>query len=165
MDISPSYNCLLGRPWIHIAGAIPSTLHQKIKFVTEGQLVCVSTEEDMIVATSSGTPYVEIDEKAMECSFRSLEFVNAMYVGEGAKVPMLILSEVTHSGIRQVPGKRARVEKGLGKRLQGMLKPIVVIQKKDRFGVGYKPDRRERQRFICKTLVFVKSYMASKMEV
>ena len=36
MDISPSYNCLLGRPWIHIAGAVPSTLHQKIKFVMEG---------------------------------------------------------------------------------------------------------------------------------
>ena len=36
MVISPSYNCLLGRPWIHIAGAVPSTLHQKIKFVTEG---------------------------------------------------------------------------------------------------------------------------------
>ena len=29
-----------------------------------------------------------------------------------------------------------------------MLKPIAVIQKKDRFGVGYKLDRRERQRFI-----------------
>ena len=27
MDISLSYNCLLGRPWIHIAGAVPSTLH------------------------------------------------------------------------------------------------------------------------------------------
>ena len=24
MDISPSYNCLLGRPWIHIAGAAAS---------------------------------------------------------------------------------------------------------------------------------------------
>ena len=34
MDISPSYNCLLGRPWIHVAGVVPSTLHQKIKFVT-----------------------------------------------------------------------------------------------------------------------------------
>ena len=44
MDISPSYNYLLGRPWIHIAGAVPSTLHQKIKFVTEGQLVCISVE-------------------------------------------------------------------------------------------------------------------------
>ena len=82
MDISPFYNCLLGRLWIHIAEAVPSTLHQKIKFVTKGQLVCVSVEEDMIAATSSGVPYVETDEKAMECSFRSLEFVNAMYIVE-----------------------------------------------------------------------------------
>ena len=29
-----------------------------------------------------------------------------------------------------------------------MLRPIAVIQKKDRFGVGYKPNRQERQRFL-----------------
>ena len=29
-----------------------------------------------------------------------------------------------------------------------MLRPITVIQKKDRFGVGYRPSRQERQRFI-----------------
>ena len=100
MDISLSYNCLLGRPWIHIAGAVPSTLHQKIKFVTEGQLVCIATEEDMIVATSLRVPYVEADEKAIECSFRSLEFVNAMYMKERAKIPMPKLSKVTHLGIK-----------------------------------------------------------------
>ena len=50
----------------------------------EGQLVCVSAEDDMIAATSLRAPYVEMDEKAMECSFISLEFVNTMYVGEGA---------------------------------------------------------------------------------
>ena len=27
MDIRPSYSCLFGRPWIHGAGAITSTLH------------------------------------------------------------------------------------------------------------------------------------------
>ncbi|XP_040940043.1 uncharacterized protein [Gossypium hirsutum] len=27
MDIKPSYNCLLGRPWIHSAGVVPSSLH------------------------------------------------------------------------------------------------------------------------------------------
>ena len=70
---------------------------------------------------------METDEKVMECSFRSLEFVNAMYVGEGAKIPMRKLSEVTHSGIKQVPGKGVRVKKGLGKILQGMLRPIAVI--------------------------------------
>ena len=71
-----------------------------------------------------------------------------MYVKEGAKIPVPKLSEVTHSGIRQVPGKGAPVGKGLGKRLQGMLKLIAAIQKKDRFGVGFKPDRKERQRFM-----------------
>ena len=95
--------------------AIPSTVHQKIKFVTKRQLVFIAAEEDMIATTSLGAPYVEADEKAMECSFRSLEFVNAMYVGEGAKVPMPKLSENTRSGIKQVSDKGAQAERGLGK--------------------------------------------------
>ena len=69
----------------------------------------------MIAATSSGAPYVETNEKAMECCFRSLEFVNAMYVGEEAKVPIPKLFEITHLGIKQVLGKEARVRKGSGK--------------------------------------------------
>jgi len=31
MDITPNYNPLLGRAWLHPNGAIPTTLHQKIK--------------------------------------------------------------------------------------------------------------------------------------
>ena len=27
MDIQPAYSCLLGRPWVHAAGAVTSTLH------------------------------------------------------------------------------------------------------------------------------------------
>ena len=111
MDISLSYNCFLRRPWIHIARAVPSTLHQKIKFVIERQLVCIATEEDMIASTSSATPYVETNKKALECSFRSLEFVNAMYVAEGLKVSMPKLLDTTHVGIKQLPDKGARWEK------------------------------------------------------
>ena len=95
--------------------------------MTKGQLVSIATKEDMIAATSSRAPYVEEDEKAMEYSFKSLEFVNAIYVGERAKVSMPKLSGNTWSGIRQVPDKGAQVEKGLGKRLQSMLRPIAVI--------------------------------------
>ncbi|XP_070023059.1 uncharacterized protein [Nicotiana sylvestris] len=32
LDVAVSYNLLLGRPWIHVAKAIPSTLHQVVKF-------------------------------------------------------------------------------------------------------------------------------------
>jgi len=42
MDINPAYSCLLGRPWIHSVGVVPSILHQKLKFVVEGHLIIVS---------------------------------------------------------------------------------------------------------------------------
>ena len=29
------YTAILGRPWIHAMGAVPSTLHVKVKFPTE----------------------------------------------------------------------------------------------------------------------------------
>ena len=35
MDINPAYSYLLGRPWIHSVGVVPSTLHQKLKFMVE----------------------------------------------------------------------------------------------------------------------------------
>ncbi|RDX84226.1 hypothetical protein CR513_34757, partial [Mucuna pruriens] len=35
MDIQPAYSCLLGRPWIHAVGAVPSSLHQKVKFIAD----------------------------------------------------------------------------------------------------------------------------------
>ena len=39
MDINPAYCCLLGRPWIHLVGVVPSTLYQKLKFMVGGHLV------------------------------------------------------------------------------------------------------------------------------
>ena len=41
-------------------------------------------------------------------------------------------------------GKGAQAGKGLGKQLQGILRLIRAIQKRDRFGLGYKPDKCER---------------------
>jgi len=65
MDINPAYSCLLGCPWIHSVGVIPSTLHQKLKFVVEGHLVIVSGEEDILVSCPSSMPYVEAPEESL----------------------------------------------------------------------------------------------------
>ena len=35
------YTAILGRPWIHAMGAVPSTLHVKIKFPTEQGMTVV----------------------------------------------------------------------------------------------------------------------------
>lgn len=44
MDINPAYSFLLGRPWIHVAGVVTSTLHQKMKFIVNNKLVIISSE-------------------------------------------------------------------------------------------------------------------------
>jgi len=59
MDIDASYSCLLGRPWIHEAGAVTSTLHQKLKFVRNGKLVTVHGEEAYLVSQLSSFSCIE----------------------------------------------------------------------------------------------------------
>jgi len=80
MDNNPTYSCLLGRPWIHSVGVVPSTLHQKLKFVVEGKLIIVSREEDILLSCPSSTPYVEGTEEPLETSFQALEVVSNAYV-------------------------------------------------------------------------------------
>lgn len=44
VDIPVVFNLLLGRSWIHLAGAIPSSLHQKIKFTSSNKLIIMTAE-------------------------------------------------------------------------------------------------------------------------
>lgn len=58
MDIHPTYSCLLGRPWIHEARAVTTTLHQKLKFVKNEKLVIMGGEKAMLVSYLSSFSYV-----------------------------------------------------------------------------------------------------------
>ena len=51
LRIPASFNLLLGRPWIHVAGAIPSSLHQKVKFIHDGQVIIVRSTRDIFAAS------------------------------------------------------------------------------------------------------------------
>ena len=82
MDNNPSYNCLLRRPWIHMARVIPSTHLQKVKFVVEEQLINVATEKDVVVTLTMFNPYIKIDENVVEFSFQSLKVVSVTFFSE-----------------------------------------------------------------------------------
>ena len=66
VDLSPSLSM----------GVVPSTLHQKLKFVVEGHLVIVSGEEDILVSCPSSMPFVEAAEESLETDFQSFEVVS-----------------------------------------------------------------------------------------
>ena len=62
LDIPRSFNLLLGRPWIHSVGAIPSSLHQMVKFVSNGQVVTVLGEQDYAIYKETAIPYIGNEE-------------------------------------------------------------------------------------------------------
>ena len=75
-----------------MAGAVPSTLHQKIKFVVEENLITVVAKKDMIANMIVTTPYLEIKENATKCSFRSFEIATTTNPKDEPKTLMSHLS-------------------------------------------------------------------------
>ncbi|GKU93223.1 hypothetical protein SLEP1_g6831 [Rubroshorea leprosula] len=73
MDISLAFNMLLGRPWIHVTGVVPSTLHQKVKYIVNGVLVTVNGEEEHIIQKATTIRYLGIDPETYESSYHSIE--------------------------------------------------------------------------------------------
>ena len=78
MDIRPAYSCLLGRPWIHGAGAVTSTLHQKLKYPVQGNVVTVCGEEEFTVSHLNSFKYVEMDGEFIETPCQTFEVVLPM---------------------------------------------------------------------------------------
>ena len=55
--IQSFFSLLLGRPWIHEAGSIPSSLHQKVKFIHEGRIITIQSDSDVV---TSSDPVLQI---------------------------------------------------------------------------------------------------------
>ena len=49
LRIPASSNLLLGQPWIHKVGAIPSSLHEKVKFIHNSQVITMQSVGDMFI--------------------------------------------------------------------------------------------------------------------
>ncbi|XP_058759914.1 uncharacterized protein LOC131633219 [Vicia villosa] len=59
MEIYPAYSCLLGRPWIHNAGAVPSTFHQMLKYPSKDKIITVYGEQTMFICQLFSVPNIE----------------------------------------------------------------------------------------------------------
>ncbi|KAJ9182858.1 hypothetical protein P3X46_006805 [Hevea brasiliensis] len=137
MNIEPAYTMLLGRPWIHSANAVPSTLHQKIKYIMDGKIIIVKGEEAMLVTKPQSLPYVEAAEESLESSFQALELQETISRNEGAMA--MVAKVMSRNGYEE--------GKGVGAALQGIIEPIPAIQKVGRCGLGYEEDALMDGRF------------------
>ncbi|XP_075097974.1 uncharacterized protein LOC107767021 [Nicotiana tabacum] len=146
LDMETSYNFLLGRPWIHMARAVPSTLHQMVKFECDGQEIIVHGEDDSSVYKDPSIPYIEAKEGCESIIYQAFEVIEADQVEEGKPIlhprlsatSMMVASLMLRNGYE--PGK------GLGSSLQGIVNPIALFSKKNTFGLGFKPTSSDIER-------------------
>ena len=70
----------------------------------EEQLISVLVEEDIIATLTTSNSYIDVNKGAIECSFQSLEVVNATFVGIGKRVLIPRLLNVTKIRVKQTVG-------------------------------------------------------------
>ena len=112
--------------------------------MVEESLITVVAEEDIIATTTITTPYLEVKEDVIECSFRSFEI--AITTKEKPKALISHLSQNTQMILKQTIGKRAKAGHGLGKNLQGRQMVLSSTSKRNHHGVGYQlydPKRKQ----------------------
>ncbi|XP_058726057.1 uncharacterized protein LOC131597370 [Vicia villosa] len=119
--------CLLGRPWIHAAGAVTSTLHQKLKFATQGKIVTICGEEEHVVSHLVSFRYIEVEGEVHETpcqAFEAVQTIKIPYVENNKlEAPMSSLKEA-----------RAVVESG---HPEGWGRVLDLPIKQDKCGIGY----------------------------
>ena len=122
MEINASYSCLLGRPWIHDAGAVTSTLHQKLKFMRNGKIVTVHGEEAYLVSQVSSFSCVEAG-SAEGTSFQGLTV-------EGAE------PRRASASMASLKDAQEAVQEG---QAAGWGKVIQILENKRKEGLGFSP--------------------------
>ncbi|XP_075633491.1 uncharacterized protein LOC142605950 [Castanea sativa] len=75
IKVDSPYNMLLGRPWLHTAGIVASTLHRRLKFPSEDQLITIMAEEPLTIFKETSIPYIGAN-AFPEATFHNFELVS-----------------------------------------------------------------------------------------
>jgi len=145
MDIHPSYSMLLGRPWIHSAGAVTSSLHQCLKYIANGVLVTVKAEETISMVRNVAVPFIEAED-CKDGNLYAFEVVNTEWVPENTVVRKPEISEATKMAAKSFLKHKIPCPYDIKK---GRLEWIDIIKLKateQRFGLGYKPKKEDYKR-------------------
>ncbi|XP_077222805.1 uncharacterized protein LOC143856462 isoform X2 [Tasmannia lanceolata] len=149
LDIKTSFCLLLGRPWLYKVGVIPSTLHQKLKFIRNNRVITVKGDPEPEVGQISQELVTENTRDISLTGF-SVE-VSAITMKEAMSEEIMFLSSTNTRVVKMMRRFGYLPGAGLGKNMQGPTERPELKASDGLFGLGYKPTRKEVQE--------MKSYM------
>ncbi|XP_070054563.1 uncharacterized protein [Nicotiana tomentosiformis] len=137
LDVAFSYNLLLGRPWIHTAKAIPSSLHQMVKFKWDRQEIVVHGDENLSAYNDTIVPFIEVKDDKGPWVYQTFKTVSVEKIPEGEcilgpKLPsasVMVANEMLKNSF--MPGKC------MGLFLQGIAHLVCLRKSFGTFGLGF----------------------------
>lgn len=130
------FNPLLVHPWIHMAGAVPSTLHQPVKYIINGELVSLAAENGKVKASGGNIFVINLDEIMEPPGFQAFEISTTSYIPLGlSALKPRVAEEVM---VKEMIGVDFYSGQGLGKNDLGIFQPIQILIQKTRAGLGYR---------------------------
>ena len=147
LRIPVSFNLLLGRPLIHSAGAIPSSLLLKVKFIHDGQVITISsiggahlTSEPILEISHGGDDFLMIG--------FSFDEIQTVETGDFVRdsVPMSFDQHSSTIVLDMMRSMSYMPGLGLGRRQHGRSEYITVLDHDPPFGLGFVPVEAD---FLC----------------
>ena len=133
------YNTLLGRLWLHAAGAVASTLHRRLKFPFKDLIVTIMVEETLTFFKETFVPYIGIN-AFPEATFHSFELVvmisRASELGLAWPLATLMAAE-------EMLKFGYQFGQGLSAVGHGKASLVELLDNKGGFGLGYDPSDEE----------------------
>nr|CAN67851.1 hypothetical protein VITISV_020214 [Vitis vinifera] len=139
--IPTSFNLLLGQPWIHRVGDIPSSsLHQNVKFIHDKQVITVQPPKDVF---ASSEPMLQISHSENDLFFTGFTFdeVQTLEVEDFCR-DFVAMSFDQHSSMTvldMMRGMSFMLGMGLGRRQHRPMEFVATIDHDAPFGFGFVP--------------------------
>ncbi|XP_077232006.1 uncharacterized protein LOC143865837 [Tasmannia lanceolata] len=141
LDIKASFLLLLGHPWLHKFGVVPSSLHQKLKFLHKNRMITVRGDPDLEIGLITQDLTVGKADDISLTGF-SLE-VTAITFEEAMNEEICFLTSTNLNVIGMIRRQGHIPGAGLGKYHQGLTEFLVFKAFNGLFGLGYKPKKKE----------------------
>ncbi|XP_070029881.1 uncharacterized protein [Nicotiana sylvestris] len=146
LDVVVSYNLLLGRPWIHDAKAVPSSLHQMVKFEWDRQEIVVHGDEDLSVCNDTIVLFIEAEDNKGPWVYQTFKTVFVEKIPEGKCIPGPKISSVSVMVANEILKNGFVSGKGLGSSLLGIVHPVHPSGNPGTFGLGFMPTEKDVKR-------------------
>nr|XP_016479033.1 PREDICTED: uncharacterized protein LOC107800379 [Nicotiana tabacum] len=137
LDVAVSYNLLLGRPWIHAAKAVPSSLHQMVKFKLDRQEIVVHGDKDLSARNDTIVPFIEDEDNKGPWVYQTFETVSIEKIPEGKCIPGPKLSSASVMVANEMLKNGFMSGKGLGSSLQGIVHLVRPSGNPGTLGLGF----------------------------